>query len=165
MRPVLIPGNVVFAQFRARTEVQLPQATVELSHSRAALLAEPLAAAAVEWVTALVASALPERQPYPQVYEGLAGLLDAIEAAPSASSWVSALARFELLLLAELGYGRDASGLPALIGTGRSGDWPKLLEALEASGDDLFNELLSGRPRSLHDCRGRLVERLRRVAA
>jgi DNA repair protein RecO (recombination protein O) len=41
------------------------------------------------------------------LYEGLAGLLDAIEAAPSARGWASALVRYELLLLAELGFGLD----------------------------------------------------------
>jgi DNA repair protein RecO (recombination protein O) len=34
-------------------------------------------------------------------------VLDAIEAAPSASGWGSALVRYELLLLAELGFGLD----------------------------------------------------------
>ncbi|HVU30149.1 MAG TPA: recombination protein O N-terminal domain-containing protein, partial [Sphingomicrobium sp.] len=33
MRPVLIAGNIVQAQFSARTESQLPQATLELLHS------------------------------------------------------------------------------------------------------------------------------------
>jgi DNA repair protein RecO (recombination protein O) len=37
----------------------------------------------------------------------LEGLLDAIEAAPSASGWGTALVRYELLLLAELGFGLD----------------------------------------------------------
>ena len=44
MRPVLIAGNVVQAQLSARTETQLPQATVELVHSRGPMLAEPLPA-------------------------------------------------------------------------------------------------------------------------
>ena len=44
-------GNLVEAQLSARTETQLPQATVELVHSRAPLLSEPLPAAAIEWAT------------------------------------------------------------------------------------------------------------------
>lgn len=107
MRPVLIAGNIVEAQFSARTETQLPQAAVELVHSRGPLLSEPLPAAAIEWVTVLTATVLPEGQLYPRLYEALEGLLDAIEAAPSASGWGSALVRFELLLLAELGFGLD----------------------------------------------------------
>lgn len=107
MRPVLIAGNVVEAQLSARTESQLPQATVELVHSRGPLLSEPLPAAAIDWATVLTASVLPESQPYPRLYEALEGLLDAIEAAPSASGWGAALVRYELLVLAELGFGLD----------------------------------------------------------
>ena len=107
MRPVLIAGNVVEAQIAARTETQLPQATIELVHSRGPLLSEPLPAAAIEWATVLTATALPEGQPYPALHQALEGLLDAIEAAPSASGWGAALVRYELLLLAELGFGLD----------------------------------------------------------
>ena len=107
MRPVLIAGNVVQAELSARTESQLPQASVELVHSRGPLLSEPLPAAAIEWATVLTATALPEGQPYPPLYQALAGLLDAIEAAPTASGWGAALVRYELLLLAELGFGLD----------------------------------------------------------
>lgn len=107
MRPVLIAGNLVAATLSSRTDNQLPQATVELTHSRAPLLAEPLPAAAIEWATALTATALPEAQPYPRLYSALDALLAAIEAAPSASGWGAALVRYELLLLAELGFGLD----------------------------------------------------------
>jgi DNA repair protein RecO (recombination protein O) len=107
MRPVLIAGNVVQAQLSARTETQLPQAAIELIYSRGPLLSEPLPAAAIEWATVLTATALPEGQPYPRLYEALEGLLDAIEAAPSANGWGAALVRYELLLLAELGFGLD----------------------------------------------------------
>ena len=107
MRPVLIAGNVVEAALSARTDTQLPQATLELVHSRGPLLAEPLPAAAIEWATVLTATVLPEGQPYPRLFEAFEGLLDAIEAAPSASGWGSALVRYELLLLAELGFGLD----------------------------------------------------------
>jgi DNA repair protein RecO (recombination protein O) len=107
MRPVLMAGNIVQAQLSARTETQLPQAVIELIHSRGPLLSEPLPAAAIEWATVLTAIALPEGQPYPRLYQALEGLLDAIEAAPSASGWGAALVRYELLLLAELGFGLD----------------------------------------------------------
>lgn len=107
MRPVLMAGNLVEARLAARTEAQLPQATVELLHSRGPLLSEPLPSAGIEWATVLTATALPEGQPYPSIYQGLEGVLDAIEAAPSANGWGAALVRFELLLLAELGFGLD----------------------------------------------------------
>jgi DNA repair protein RecO (recombination protein O) len=107
MRPVLMAGNVVQAQLASRTDTQLPQATVELVHSRGPLLSEPLPAAAIEWVSVLTAMALPEGQPYPNLYSALDAVLDAIEAAPSASGWGAALVRYELLLLTELGFGLD----------------------------------------------------------
>jgi DNA repair protein RecO (recombination protein O) len=107
MRPVLMAGNLVQAQLSARTDSQLPQATIELIHSRGPILSEPLPAAAIEWATVLTATALPEGQPYPPLYQALEGLLDAIEAAPSANGWGMALVKYELLLLAELGFGLD----------------------------------------------------------
>ena len=127
LRPVLLAGNVVEASFAARNEVQLAQATVELVHSRAPLLSEPLPAAAIDWVCALVATVLPEGQPYTRLYEATDGLLSAVEAAPSASGWGAALVRFELLLLAELGFGLD-------------------LERCAVSGDD--ENLVAVSPRS-----------------
>jgi DNA repair protein RecO (recombination protein O) len=107
MRPVLVPGNLVEARLRSRTEDQLAHAEVELTHSRAPLLSEPLPAAAIEWVTALTATALPEAQPYDRLYDALDALLALIEAAPSALGWAGPLVRYELLLLAELGFGLD----------------------------------------------------------
>src|SRR6476659_8380761 len=119
MRPVLIAGNVVQAELSARTESQLPQATIELVHSRGPLLSEPLPAAAIEWATVLTATALPEGQAYPRLYEALGGLLDAVEAAPSASGWGAALVRYELLMLSELGFGLD---LESCVVTGSNDD-------------------------------------------
>lgn len=107
LRPVLMAGNQVEAALSARTDSQLPQAVIELVHSRGPLLAEPLPAAAIDWATALTAIALPEGQPYPRLYFALDGLLAAIEAAPAASGWGAAMVRYELLLLAELGFGLD----------------------------------------------------------
>src|SRR4051812_5852009 len=109
LRPVLMAGNLVQAESRSRTEEQLAQLSVELTESRGALLSEPLAAAAIDWATALTAAALPEGQPYKRLYEALHGLLAAVEAAPAARLWAASLVRYELLLLSELGYGLDLS--------------------------------------------------------
>ena len=111
LRPVLIPGNTILGDWRARTAEQLPALTAELAESRAALLAEPLPAAAIDWVTALTAAVLPEHQPYPRLHAALDGVLAAVAAAPAARGWAAALVRYELLLLAELGFGLDLSGL------------------------------------------------------
>lgn len=106
-RPVLQPANIVRGEWRARTEEQLAALTVELVRSRGALHAEPLPAAALDWATALTAAALPDGQPYPRIHDGLAALLDAVEGAPSARGWAAVLPRYELLVLAELGFGLD----------------------------------------------------------
>ena len=119
LRPILIPGNLVALELRARTEEQLAGATAELLESRAPLLAEPLAAAAIDWATSLTASTLPESQPYPALYSALSAVLDAIGVAASARQWAAALARFELLLLAELGFGLN---LEECVVTGLSAD-------------------------------------------
>lgn len=110
MRPVLIPGNRVKAGYRARTADQLASLSVELEHSLAPIMGEALPAAAIEWVCALTAAALPEENAYPALYEALGAVLDAIEAAPAARGWAVALVRYELLLLGELGFGLDLSG-------------------------------------------------------
>lgn len=119
MRPVLVPGNEVQADFRARTEDQLAGLTVELIHSRAPLLAEPLPSAAIDWACTLTTAALPEGNPYPMLYQALGGVLGAVEAAPAARGWAVALVRYELLLLAELGFGLDLTHCAA---TGATGD-------------------------------------------
>lgn len=152
MRPVLIAGNSVQAQISARTETQLPQASVELIHSRAPLLSEPLLAAAIEWATVLTATALPESQPYPPLYQALEGLLDAIEAAPSAGGWGTALVRYELLLLAELGFGLD---LERCAVSGSNDDLvavsPKSGRAVSAAEAEPYAGKLLGLPRFVRE--------------
>ena len=81
IRPVLQPGNLIRGDWRARTDTQLAALTVELIESRAPLFAEPLAAAAIDWMCALTAYALPEAQPYPRIHAALDGLFSAIAAA------------------------------------------------------------------------------------
>lgn len=109
LRPVLQPANTVLGEWRARTDDALPSLTVELVASRAALWSEPLAAAALDWVTALTAAALPEGQTYRRIHAALDGVIGAVAAAPGARGWAVALVRYELLVLAELGFGLDLS--------------------------------------------------------
>ena len=145
VRPILSVGNVVAADFRARNDVQLASLDVELIASRAPLLSEPLAAAAIEWVTALAAVALPEGHPYPRVHDALDGVLAAVEMAPTARGWVIALQRYEALILAELGYGNDD------------------LDGLTSNGLRLRDDLLTGRRAEILPARERLIERIDRA--
>ena len=156
LRPVLVPGNLVQAEYRARTEEQLPHLSVELIHSRAFLLSEPLASAAIDWAAALTAAGLPEGQPYPALYQGLDGLLAAVEAAPSARGWALALVRYELLLLAQLGFGLDEQEMAAIPRTIRA--------AMRITGDRLARDILTDRRQEILAARERLVERLKRMA-
>lgn len=128
LRPVVIPGNSVAADIRAKSDSQLPFARLELVRSRAPWLAEPLPAAAIGWVTAVTAATLPERHPYPALYSALSALLDAICAAPSARGWASALVAYEVLLLRELGYGAADSAAPRVADMADALAWLDRLE-------------------------------------
>lgn len=147
IRPVLLAGNIVEAEFRARTEEQLAGLTVELVTSRSGLYAEPLAAAAIEWTCALTAAILPEGQAYQNIHDALDAVLNAIEAAPSARRWASALVRYELLLLSELGFGLDLS---ECVTTGSREDlvWvsPKSGAAIRATAGEAYREKLLALP-------------------
>lgn len=151
LRPVLLPGNIVRGEWRARTEEQLPALTVELIESRAPLLAEPLAAAAIEWATALSATVLPESLPYPYLYSALDGVLAAIVAAPAARGWATALVRYELLLLAELGFGLDLSGCVAGGEGALAYVSPKSGGAVSEAAGRQYRERLLALPRFLID--------------
>lgn len=164
IRPILQPANTVLAQWRARTEDQLAGMTVELVTSRAPLFGEPLPAAALEWVTALTAAALPEAQPYPRLHAALDGVIGAIAAAPAARGWAPALARYELLLLAELGYGLERDRLPAAL-LGATDSWPDIFAALAVTGRALEERILTERRATTLAARARLVERMKRAVA
>ena len=160
VRPILQPANLVLGEWRARTDDQLAQLSVELIRSRAPLHAEPLPAAALEWVTVLTAVALPEGQAYPRLYAALDGVIGAIEAAPAARGWAVALARYELLLLAELGYGLDHDPLPV-----GASDWPDILTALRVTGEALEADILADRRGEPLMARTMLLDRLKRAVA
>lgn len=160
LRPVLQPGNLVDAEFRARTEEQLASLTLDLVHSRGLLYDEPLAAAAIDWSCALTAATLAEGHGYPRLYQALDGLLSAVEAAPRARDWAAALVRYELLLLRELGFGRDPDEreMPADLD-----DWRAIFAGLATTGHFIGRDLLAERRNDVMAARERLVERLKRA--
>ncbi len=154
MRPVVIPGNMVELELSARSDTQLPFARLELLESRGPWLGEPLPAAAIGWACALTAAALPERHPYPSLYQALAGLLGAICHAPSARGWATALVAYETLLLRELGYG---AGAPP------QGDFAAALAAMDRLAGPLDHYLLADRRGDVMAARSRLRELLGRI--
>jgi DNA repair protein RecO (recombination protein O) len=104
LRPVLQPGNVVRATWRARLDEHLGHFAIEGLRLRAADLLT--AAHALYGVTHLAALCrlLPERDPHPLVHADLTAALECIDDPVSVAV---AVARFELKLLAELGFGLD----------------------------------------------------------
>ena len=156
LRPVLIPGNLVEVEARWRSEAQLPFLKVELLTSRGPWLSEPLAAAAIGWVTTLAASTVAERQPFPLLYDALAALLDAVCHAPSARGWLPGLIGFEALLLRELGYGAEAPDLGAA-------DLPALLAAFDVQGLRLARYPLADQRTDVMGARAMLRMRLARI--
>ena len=155
LRPVVIPGNTVDLQLSARSESQLPFAKVELVESRGPWLTEPLPAAAIAWTCALTASALPERQAYPNLFEALHGLLSAICTAPSARGWAGALVGYETLLLREMGYGGE--------GARPTGDLGEIVTAMDRLSAPLQHYLLADRRGDVMAARARLRELLGRM--
>lgn len=116
MRPVLQLGNRVAATWRARLDEHLGHFSVELLESRAGTLMQ--AASGLYGITYLstLARLLPERDPHPLTAEAadhLAQHIADLQIGPAM------LARFEIHLLAELGYGLDLSACAA---TGRQED-------------------------------------------
>lgn len=110
LRPVLQPGNSVLVTWRARLDEHLGTFTVEEEASRTArLIGSPLALFGFGTIAGHL-RLLAERDPHPALFdaaEELLGHLDDRGVAPSA------LARFELLLLAELGFGLDLGSCAA----------------------------------------------------
>ena len=115
MRPVLQPGNTVRVTWRARLDEHLGHYTVEGLRLRTGDLMA--SAHAVYGVTHLAALCrlLPERDPHGDVHDALAAILDHLADRTIAAVLI---ARFELQMLTELGFGLDldqcaASGVTA----------------------------------------------------
>jgi DNA repair protein RecO (recombination protein O) len=118
LRGVLQPGNRVRGHWRARLAEHLGSLTVEPLASRAAaVLDDPLRLAALDAATALAEAALPEREPHPAIHDGLEALLALLIGPAPAGQWGAALLRWELALLAELGFGLDLSACAVTGGT------------------------------------------------
>jgi DNA repair protein RecO (recombination protein O) len=148
-RGVLQPGNQVRFTWRARLSEHLGHYAVEPEALRAAeIMADPLALAALNSLNAMV-RLLPERDPHAALFS----LYEAIvEALPARAGWPAALARFELTLLAELGFGLDLESCAA---TGTNDDLayvsPKSGRAVSLSAGAPYKDKLLVLPRFLLD--------------
>lgn len=103
--PVWQVGNLIAARWVARLPEQLGSMTGELVHPAAALaMADTLSLAILRAACAVAAGTLPEREPHPSAFTGLARVLAGI-VTPAAA--LPGLIRWEVDLLRELGYGLD----------------------------------------------------------
>jgi DNA repair protein RecO (recombination protein O) len=144
MRPVLQPGNIVLATWRARLEEHLGNFTVEPLELKAGLLiGEAMQLAALTTLTA-EAQLLPEREPHPRIYEAMRVVLDAL---PYAGTWPALLVRWEMGLLDELGFGLDLARCAA---TGSTEDLvyvsPKTGRAVSRAAGLAYHDRLMGLP-------------------
>ena len=114
MRPLLQPGNSVTAVWRARLDEHLGTYAIEGTRLRAAtLLASSFAVYGVTHLASL-ARLLPERDPHQDIYDMLEHTLDDFDNAGDAAVH---LVKFELAMLAELGFGLDLENCAATGGT------------------------------------------------
>tara|TARA_R110002095_G_scaffold208816_1_gene194787 strand:+ start:2742 stop:3530 length:789 start_codon:yes stop_codon:yes gene_type:complete len=112
LRGILQPGNEVDLTWRSRLADQLGSFTVEARKSRASKLFDtPGALAGGSSALALLDIVLPEREAHATLYKATLLLFDALADAPDI--WPLLLARWELGLLGEIGYGLDLSSCAA----------------------------------------------------
>jgi DNA repair protein RecO (recombination protein O) len=152
MRPLLQPGNGVRAVWRARLDEHLGTYAIEGTQLRAgSLLASSHAVYGVTHLAALV-RLLPERDPHEDIYEMLEHTLDDFEDAGGAGAH---LVRFELAMLAELGFGLDLSSCAA---TGETDDLvyvsPKSGGAVSRTAGEPWRERLLRLPAFLREDEG-----------
>lgn len=155
LRPVMIPGNRVDLDLRAKSADQLPFARLELEESRGPWMTEPLPAAAITWACVLTASTLPERNPYPSLYQALDALLSAVCQAPSARGWLPVMNTYEAMLLRELGYGGAKPDM--------SSDFAAQFQTFRALHKPLGRYLLADSNSDVMAARTALGERLSRM--
>jgi DNA repair protein RecO (recombination protein O) len=140
LRPVLQLGNGVHATWRARLDEHLGNYQVEGAELRVAHFIEsPLALYGLATLSHLLRY-LPERDPHPALYETLTVLVDHLgdpDLAPAL------FVRFELAILAELGFGLDLSSCAA---TGTQQDLiyvsPKSGRAVSAAAGEAYKDRL-----------------------
>jgi DNA repair protein RecO (recombination protein O) len=163
----LQPGSRVEARWRARLAEHLGVFTLELSVARASLaLGDRTALAGLSAACALAESTLPERDPHPAVFDALELVLSHLG---DAAVWPALYVRWELGLLADLGFGiaLDRNLLPRFLLGGDLGDgprWRDIAEGLSLTGHLLETRLYAAHNKALPDARVRLAEEVERLA-
>jgi DNA repair protein RecO (recombination protein O) len=144
-------GNSVRAEWRARLAEHLGNYSCELSHGYAAdVLDDPLKLAGLSAACAVAEASLPEREPHPRVHDGLVALLQAMAMPELGDAWVAAYVRWEIGVLADLGYGLDLESCAA---TGANDDLayvsPRTGRAVSLAAGEPYRDRLLALPRFL----------------
>jgi len=152
MRPVLLAGNSVFVTWRARLEDHLGMFTAELANARAAKLMDDAFKLAGLGAVVGLALLLPEREPHPRIYDATILLLERME---DDAVWPALLARWELGLLDELGFGLDL-GRCAATGSNQALAYvsPKTGRAVSREAGEPYRERLLKLPQFLTEAGG-----------
>jgi DNA repair protein RecO (recombination protein O) len=139
-RPVLQPGNIVEATWRARLEEHLGTFGIEPMGLRAGSYLDDSFKLAGLMTLTFLAQLLPEREPHPRVYEATRLFLDALD---NDHIWPALLVRWEIGLLDELGFGLDLARCAV---TGTMDDLvyvsPKSGRAVSRSAGEVYRERL-----------------------
>ncbi|HRX38132.1 MAG: DNA repair protein RecO [Caulobacterales bacterium] len=103
MRPILQAGNEVRAEWKGRLNESLGHFTLELAHAHAGeLMQDRLSLAALTAACAIASACLPEREAHPGAFTAMRILIANLD---QPEIWPALMARWELGLLAELGFG------------------------------------------------------------
>jgi DNA repair protein RecO (recombination protein O) len=144
LRAVLQIGNHVDSQWKARLADQLGHFSIELRRGFAALAMEEPAALAALTSMAALARLLPERDPHPQLFEVTLFVLGFLS---EREVWPALVARWELVLLEELGFGLD---LAACAATGKTSELthvsPRSGRSVSAAAAEPYKERLLALP-------------------
>lgn len=148
-QPLLQPGNSVTATWRARLDEHLGHYTMEATNQRAARLIEgPAGLYAIQALAALL-RLLPERDPHPHLYDGLAAIVDHLDDPFVAGALV---VRFEMQLLDDLGFGLDLDQCAA---TGTNDNLayvsPRTGRAVSRAAGEPYRDKLLPLPAFLHE--------------
>ena len=156
LKPILQPGSRVRLGYRARVAEQLGSARLEgEGEGASALFDDPLALAGLAAAAAVVAGALPEREPHDGAFFALEALVAALS---HPDIWPAVLVRFEMGLLQELGFGLDLSRC-AVTGSADDLIWvsPRTGRAVSAAAGEPYRERLLPLPPFLLSAQGGLA--------
>ncbi|MEL6362054.1 MAG: DNA repair protein RecO [Pseudomonadota bacterium] len=145
MRPIIQSGNGIKASWKGRLAESLGHFSVELEIPRAAhYLDDRLSLAALSSACAVARETIPEREAHGGVYQALCVLFDALD---EPEIWPALMAKWELGLLAALGFGLRLDKCAA---TGEQEDLvyvsPRSASAVSRAAGEPYKDRMLGLP-------------------